>query len=212
MAAITSAIVGLGTAAYGAYQQKKSTSKANAQIAQANKAQKKIAQANKEASEASVRAEKLREKQMELEGIRRRRDVIRQAQGARALGIARANAANAIGSSSVQAGQQQTASRERVDILANLQNIMLGRGIFEENRNIYAAQAKGAQLQGQVNQYTSAAQGYTNQASMYQQVFGAGLSIASNAQTIGNVVSTTFQGARDIFAPNPWSPTVTPFK
>lgn len=207
MAALTSAIVGIGLAGYGAYESNKNTKKANRQISASNKEQKKLSKANQEASAASVRAEALREQQMELEGLRRRRDVIRQAQGARALGLARANAAGAIGSSSVQAGQQQVASSERLDILANLQNIMLGRGVFEENRNIYAAQAKGAQIQTNINQYQSAAQGYASTAGMYQQVFGAGVSLAQNAQTIGNVTKTAFSGARDIF-----NPSYTPLK
>lgn len=201
MAAVTSAILGIGTAAYGAIQSRKATKNANKQVAKANSQQKIVSQANKEASAASLRAEKLREQQMELEGIRRRRDVIRQAQGARALGIARANASNALGGSSVQAGQQQAASQERVDILANLQNIALGRGVFDANYDIYKAQSKGASAQTSINQYTSAAQGYANQASYYQSVFGAGINLAQNAQTIGNVATNIRSGARDIFAP-----------
>lgn len=217
MAAVTSAIIGaagLGVAGYGAYKSNQATKKANQQTSKANAEQKKLAKVQQEASDASVRAEALREQQMELEGIRRRRDVIRQAQGARALGIARSNAAGAMGSSGQVGGQQQVASQERMDVLANLQNIMLGRGIFEENRNIYAAQAKGSSIQTQVNQYASAASQYGAQANYYQSVFGAGLNLAQSGPTFSNVYTTMTQGARDVFAPSTsgWQTTVTPLK
>jgi hypothetical protein len=194
------AVVGIGTAAYGAYQNDKQTDRANRSIAQSNAAQKKVAEQNKIASQHSVAAEKLRKQQMELEGIRRRRDIIRQAQGARALGIARANASGAaLTDSSVQAGQQQAATSQRADTLANLQNIQIGRNIFKENMEIYKAQAKGATIQTQANQYQSMAQQSMNNAQWGQQLFGAGLNIAQSAPAFGRVATNIASGTYNLF-------------
>lgn len=197
--------VGLGTAVYGASQQRSQIKKSNQATAKANALNAKVAEQQKLAAEASVRAEQQRLQQMELEGIRRRRDIIRQAQGARALGIARANASGAnTTDSSVQAGQQQLANTQRADTLANLQNIQIGRNIYAENQKIYDAQTKGATIQSQANNYLSQAQQYQNAANYSQQIFGAGIQIAQGASTFNNVMQTALSGARDIFNPNPW--------
>lgn len=202
------AAVGIGTSIFGASESNKATKKQNQAIAKANAQQMKVDEQNQKASAASVRAERLRAQQMELEGLRRRRDIIRQAQGARSLGIARANAQGALTTdSSVQAGTQQLASQQRVDTLANLQNIMIGRGLFKENEAIYKAQAKGATIQTQANQYQSLAAQYGNQAQYGQQLFGAGLSIAQSAPAFGRVASTTFSGAYDLFNPTSYTGT-----
>lgn len=198
MAAITTAVLGLGLSAYGAVKNSQATKKANSQQKKADAANAQVAGQNKLAAEASVRAEALRAQQMELEGMRRRRDIVRQAQGARALGLARATAQGAEGSS-VQAGQQQVNSQQRQDVLSNLQNIMLGRGMFEENKNIYNAQSKGAQIQAQSNQYMSNAQSYMNSASQAQQYTGFGINLMNSAQTINNVGTTVLGGAYNLF-------------
>lgn len=202
--------IGLGASIYGASEQKKSVKKQNREIDKANAKQQEVAKQNKLASQASVNAERARLQQMELEGIRRRRDIQRQAQGARALGIARANSSGAsLTDSSVQAGQQQLAATQRADTLANLQNIMIGRTIYKENAKAYAAQAKGAQFQTQANNYLSQAQQISNSSQYQQQIFGAGIQLAGNAQTFGRVAENTFSGVRDIFSnyTNPYTGT-----
>lgn len=201
MAAVTAAIIGGAVAVKGMVDQKSAVKKQNSQIKKANAANAAVAEQNVLASEASVRAEALRAQQMELEGLRRRRDIIRQAQGARSLGLARANAQGALAgnASSVQAGQQQVNSTQRADVLANLQNIQIGRGLFAENKAIYEAQAQGATIQTQANNYMTSAQTYANRANSAQALFGAGMNIMGNAQTIGNVASTVRTGAYNLF-------------
>lgn len=189
------AAVGLGTAIYGASQQAKNVKKANKAAASANEQQQLVQEQTQIASEASIRAEALREKQMELEGLRRRRDVIRMAQGAAALSTARAVGQGvSTTDSAVRGGRQQVASQGRVDVLANLQNIMIGRGVFEENRNITQAQAQGAQFQTNANVFQSQQQSYMNQAGTGQQLVGFGLNLVSAAPTIGRVATTSLFG------------------
>jgi hypothetical protein len=204
--ATVAAIAGLGAAAYGASQQSKSVKKANKAAKKANAQQQLVQEQTQIASEASIRAEALREKQMELEGIRRRRDIIRMAQASQSLSVARSVAQGAQQSSSARAGRNQISSQARVDTLANTQNIMIGRGIFEENRNITQAQAQGAQFQSNANIFSSQQQQYMNQASYGQQLVGFGLGIAQNAVTAGNV-ATTIWGSPAI---GNWNTTVNP--
>lgn len=202
--ALLSLAAGIGTSIYGASKQAKETKKANKSIGKANAAQREVTRQNQIASAASVRAEAARKQQMELEGIRRRRDIIRQAQGARALGIARANQSGAATTdSSVVASGQQLASQQRADTLANLQNIMIGRQIYKENINIYKAQAKGAGFQTQANVYGSQAQQSSNAANYGQQIFGMGTTIASTGPTLQRVASDHM----DLFNSNPWQTT-----
>jgi len=194
--AAVAAIAGLGVAAYGAKEQAKNVKKANSAAAKANAESKKVQEQTQVASEASIRAELLREKQMELEGIRRRRDIIRMSQAQQSISVARSVAQGAQQSSSAKTGKSQIGAQERVDTLSNMQNIMIGRGIFEENRNITAAQAQGAQYQSNANIYSSQQQGYMNQASVGQQYMGFGLGLMQNAVTVGNVATTSIFGNR----------------
>lgn len=196
MAGITSAVLGVGTAIAGAVGSKKATKKANRANAAAAEQQRLAHEQTVFASEASIRAEALRERQMELEGIRRRRDIIRQTQSAEAQGIAAAISQGvSIGSSSVQAGRQQAASRERVDILSNLQNIMIGAGIFEENREITRRQTKAAEFTSGANINMSQAQTHMNQAGMFQNMMGFGLNLAQSGPQINSVFQSSFGGA-----------------
>jgi hypothetical protein len=195
------AVAGLASAAYGASQQSKATKKANKAAKKANAQQQLVQEQTQIASEASIRAEALREKQMELEGIRRRRDIIRMAQASQSLSAARSVAQGVQQSSSARSGRSQIASQARVDTLANMQNIMIGRGIFEENRNITQAQAQGAQFQSNANIFASQQQQYMNQASYGQQLVGAGLGIAQNATTFGNIATTSIFGSSQSIGP-----------
>lgn len=196
---LISLALGVGSAVFGASQQKKAIKKSNKATAAANAQQKKVQQQTQIASEASIRAEALREKQMELEGVRGRRNTIRAAQGARALGLARAVGQGVgTGDSGVRSGQQSVRSQERVDLLANLQNIDIGRGIFAENRAITQAQAKGAQFQTAANIFASQAQTSLNSAQTGQQIFGFGLNLATNATSIGNTLQSTIYGRNNV--------------
>lgn len=211
MFAAVTAVAGLATAAYGASQQAKNVKKANSAAAKANAESKKVQEQTQVASEASIRAELLREKQMELEGIRRRRDIIRMSQAQQSLSAARAVAQGVQQSSSARTGKSQIGTQERVDVLSNMQNIMIGRGIFEENRNITAAQAQGAQYQSNANIFSSQQQGYMNQASVGQQYMGFGLGLMQNAVTVGNVATTSIFGSSQSAQPiGYWNTTTTP--
>lgn len=141
--------------------------------------------------------------------MRRQRQIQREAQNAKSLGVARAvsGGVNIGADSSVVSSAQQIASRERVDMLANFQNIMIGRGVFAENKKITEAQARGSAIQTTANNYSMAAQSYSNQAQQGQQLFGAGVSILQNFDTINRVGTQITSSARDLFNPNPWQTT-----
>jgi len=109
------AIGGIATSAYG----RKKQSKAFRQI-----------------SQAEIRAENAREKQMELENKRKQRDILRNAQVVRANSLSKVSGSGAdtkgssawggvVGQVNTDAGQQ---------ILASAQNTMIGREIFQANR------------------------------------------------------------------------------
>lgn len=204
-----SAAIGLGTAAVGYVNQSKQVKKANKATKAANAAQMDVQAASEDAAAASQAAERLREQQMELEGIRRRRDIIRAAQGAAAVSRARSVAQGAQDSSSARAGVQRNATQGRIDALANLQNIEIGRGVFEQNRLITDANTRGAQAQTVANISMSQANTAQNYASYYGNLATTGLNIAQNAVTIGNVAETSIFGSRTSAQPAPatqWRP------
>lgn len=203
--ATVAAVVGLGTAAYGAVKQNQQVKKANRQAQAANLQSIQVQKESVKAAQASQRAEALRLKQMRVEGIRRRRDIMRQAQAARSVGIARAIAQGGLDSTSAQAGQNAASTNQRIDVLANLQNIMIGEGIFAENKKITEANTRGANFQTVANTYNAASQQSRNNAEGAQQWVGLGLNLLNNAGTIGRVGGNAY----DTLFGNPWAATTT---
>lgn len=148
MAAITTAILaaaaigGLGLQAYG--------------TAQSSRAAKSQAQSQQNIADAQQRQEALRQKQMELDARRRQIESIRQAQRARSLALATANAQGAgqFGSSGLPGGFGQISGEQNTQLLGVNQALQLGRENFglssEISANRYAyAGASGDFATGQ---------------------------------------------------------------
>ena len=129
--------------------------------------------AQRRITQADIRAENAREKQMELENKRKQRDILRNAQVARANALAKTSSqgAAADGSSALPGvyGQIQTSAGQQ--ILAQAENTQIGRELF-------AAARDKAKAQGQ--------------AATYQAISGLGQSISGNSQSIAQVGSTLF--------------------
>jgi hypothetical protein len=87
-------------------------------------------------AQALQRAERLRERQMNLQAQRERRDTIRQAMVARATSLATATAqgASAAGSSALGGAYGQIQGEAGRQVLAINQNQEIGQGIFAANR------------------------------------------------------------------------------
>jgi hypothetical protein len=85
---------------------------------------------------ALQKAERLRERQMNLQAQRERRDAIRQAMAARATALATATSqgASAAGSSALGGAYGQITGEANRQILAINQNQEIGAGIFKANR------------------------------------------------------------------------------
>lgn len=90
-------------------------------------------------TQAMKRNEKLRMKQMNLEAMRQRRDIIRNASVARATALNSAAAQGAQYGSGVPGGQGQIQGRAGNQLVAANQNQDIGAGIFKNNRQAYDA-------------------------------------------------------------------------
>lgn len=131
MAAITSAViagaalVGAGMNAYGNVQQTKA---AKSQYA-----------AQMQQQQAEQAAEALRRQQMELEGRRRQREIIRNQQRANATALAVATNQGAQSGSGLQGGYGQISGDSGNQQLATMQNLEIGRGLYDVSSQISAA-------------------------------------------------------------------------
>ena len=122
MAAISTIIAGVGLAA----------SVAGAAIA-SNGAQ--------QANRASARAEALREKQMNIEAARQRRQVIRNMLRARSAALVSATAQGAGGGSGLPGGYGAITQQSGENMLGINQGTEIGAGIFSANRDASGAQS-----------------------------------------------------------------------
>lgn len=98
----------------------------------------------RKAAKASERAEKLRERQMNLQAARDRRQSVRQAVVARAQALSSATAQNAGEGSGLAGGFAQIQNQNASNVQGINQGQEISRGIFQANRDI----AKGQRLQG----------------------------------------------------------------
>src|SRR3990167_1938087 len=114
-------------------------------------AQKKQTQAQQEGIQAQQRAEDARKKQMELDAIRRSREVIRQQQRARAAAITNATSQGAQFGSGIPGGYGQIGGQTGVNLLGIGQNLQIGRDIFAANADLSAARMRMADAQGQMS-------------------------------------------------------------
>lgn len=118
--------------------------------------------------EAQKKAERLRERQMNLQAMRERRESIRQAVLARstALATATSQGASAPGSSALGGAYGQIQGERNRQILAINQNQQIGQGIFAANRDYF----RGTQTSG----------------------FGS--AIAGAGQAVGSFLESSFAG------------------
>lgn len=174
MAAFTTAaiaVAGIGVSAYGMSQQKK-----------ALKAQQA---AQDEATRIQQQQEDLRQRQMNLDAMRKQRETVRAGIQARGLALATATAQGAAGGSGLQGGYGQISGRTNVNALGISQNQEIGNAMFGLNRNLLSSYRAGAQAQTDL----STAQGLTS----------LGGQIVANAGSIGRV-GTAAAGAVSNFA------------
>jgi hypothetical protein len=129
--------------------------------------------AQQDASKASKEAEALRKQQKELYTKRRMNALMRQAAQARAQSIAAATSRGATFSSVAQGGVASIQSQAGANILAESENIGIGRSLFDINAQYSEAKAE---------------------ANMYGQVSDFGKSLFSNSQAIGQIGSTVVGG------------------
>jgi hypothetical protein len=147
MAAAVATAVSVGSALFGGYQQM---------------------QGQKMMIKAQQRAEKLRERQMNLQAMRERRDVIRNSILARSTALAQTTAqgAAAAGSSALGGAYGQIGGDRGRQTVAINQNQEIGAGIFKANRQYFRG---------------------TQQVGMGQAIAGAGEAISTGIKSWGGV-------------------------
>lgn len=120
-------------------------------------AQKQQAAAQQESIAAQQRAEALRQKQMELDAQRRKREQIRAAISARSQALTNATnqGAAGTGSSGLLGGQNQIAAQSAVNIQGIEQNLAIGEGVFAANRDRLTADSRYASAGAQAQQWNA---------------------------------------------------------
>lgn len=85
-------------------------------------------------AKASEKAEKARQRMMQLEAMRKRREMVREATVARATATSNATAQGAGEGSALKGGIAQITSRQNRNVLASTQDEELGNKVFSANR------------------------------------------------------------------------------
>lgn len=85
-------------------------------------------------AKASAKAEKLRERMMQLEAMRKRRELVREGVVARATATSNASAQGASEGSALQGGIAQITNQQNRNVQASFQDEKLGKGVFSANR------------------------------------------------------------------------------
>lgn len=109
-----------------------------------------MAEGEQEQTKAQLKAERIRHRQMRLDFMRQRREVVRQALVARSTLIAESVAKGAEGDSSVITGLAGVTTQQGRSMETNKQNEALGDSLFKANMDYFRAGGKIAQGQGQV--------------------------------------------------------------
>jgi hypothetical protein len=97
---------------------------------------------------AAQKAEDLRERQMNLEAAREKRQIVRKAIIARSTAVANATSQGAQAGSGLQGGVAAITNEQGQGLLANNQNLEIGRGIFAANRDMARAGTISSMGQG----------------------------------------------------------------
>ena len=104
--------------------------------------------ASKRQAKASRRAEELRQKQMNLDALRQKRKIIRQAAIERAKVVSAGGQQGLLESSAVQGSLGSISSITAGNTRDVNQNVEIGAGLFQQNANIAEAQSAAAFGQG----------------------------------------------------------------
>ena len=139
------AIAGLATAGYGAY--------------------KNAGEQHKQAG-LSAQAEELRKQQMQLEAIRKQREILRTAAQARATANVNATSQGAGYGSALPGSQAQIQARANEGGTNIRESLGIGEGLFDINKQMAASQGRAATAQG---------------------ITTIGNALITNAGTIGNI-------------------------
>lgn len=187
--------IGLGLSAFSTYKGIKEGEKQQEATQRGYDAQQKIADSeallSREVSGITQRQENVRKRIAELEAMRARRSLIREAQFARATALSRATATGAATSSSF-AGVMGNITSEQAgqgnEIRANVVN---ANTMFRLNAEVTAAQNRNAQRTGVFNAQLAGAQSSAansaSNANFYGTLGQVGGSLTQNADTIANV-------------------------
>lgn len=100
--------------------------------------------ATQQASKAQERAERARESAMNLDARRRQRQILREAQVARATALSNATSQGAQGGSGLQGAYGQVSGEANTASVGVEQNRQLGSEIFAANRQYASAQSTAA--------------------------------------------------------------------
>lgn len=98
-------------------------------------------------AKASAKAEKLRQRQMNLEAMRKKREIVREGVRARAEALSNATAQGGAEGTGLQGGIAQITAQTNRNILANEQDRIIGNKVFKANRQY--ARAGGLVALGQ---------------------------------------------------------------
>ena len=163
------AAVGLATSAYGVTKQQS--------------AQKEQARAQQEGIAAQQRAENSRRQAMELDAMRRRREIVRQGIKARSMALSTATAQGAAGGSGLQGGLAGIEGQTNTNLLGVNQNQAIGADIFSANQEKFGADSRGVAA--------------ASRAATYGAISTLGQSILKNTGTIDRVGSSLFSRVKD---------------
>lgn len=90
-------------------------------------------------AKASKKAEEARERQMQLEQMRKRREIVREGVVARATATSNASAQGASEGSGLQGGLAQVTQQQNRNLLASRQDEALGSEVFRQSRKFAKA-------------------------------------------------------------------------
>ena len=204
--------VGLATSAFGLFEQSDAKSTQADIINQQagvqknitnvqNKGYKEQANAQKAISKLSLQLEGIRKSQVQLESVRQTREVIRQAQLARATAVNRAANSGSLTSSGLQGVEAQITSgsadqQSRIfgDLQKSNQVFGINRQIFNINSKLAVQgsnrNAQIAGLQGQLSDLQGASAIAQGQQDFGKSLFSTGLAITGGAKQASDVLQT----------------------
>lgn len=186
MVAATIAAIGAVTAGAGLAMSVRGANKAE-------KANKAIASENaklsKEVTAISIKQEALRKQQLEMEALNAKRQVIRNAQLARATSLARASAQGGMTSTSYMGAQAQITSQAADQQNTIFENLTRGRTQFSLNEDLLKAQNASAQKTGQFNSQLASA---STMIDFGKSLYTLGGSITNSSEKAANVVNSLF--------------------